>query len=355
MSYAVLILFNQKNPLSLVDYQAVTDAFLQGGVFLDEIDLLPYDAPSRVVAALGRCALDCEGVFLVCDPVLLSSGKAAVEAATGEKFAEEYLLQADRLYGVLPTGEAGAKLVPAVVQRIDAARKQSYRRVVLCAVCAPHDKLFAALGRANEAGGGTLNTHVTERFGVQRIEIIYDATTPKMRVDEAVRILATELFEFLYATEDETPAERLFETLKLRRLRLSTAESFTGGGVGRAIVQIAGASAVFYEGVNAYNEEAKTERLGVEASLLRNKGAVSDDVAYQMAAGLLKTGHCDVAVSTTGYASPLPDGTPAGLCYIAVGTRAEVKVYRYRLTGDRENITETAVNLALFLAYHAAK
>ena len=76
-----------------------------------------------------------------------------------------------------------------------------------------------------------------------------------------------------------------------------------------------------------------------------------------MAAGLIADGHCDLAVATTGIAGPQSDGTekPVGLCYIAVGTREQVRVFRYRLNGDRDTITNTAVNLALFLAYREIK
>ncbi len=76
-----------------------------------------------------------------------------------------------------------------------------------------------------------------------------------------------------------------------------------------------------------------------------------------MAAGLIAQGNCDVAVATTGIAGPKSDGSdkPVGLCFIAVGTKEKVRVYRYQLEGDREKITETAINLALFLTYKEIK
>ena len=174
-----------------------------------------------------------------------------------------------------------------------------------------------------------------------------------MTADEVVRILAEGLKEYVYAMEDVSLAERFVAALKLHKLHVSTAESFTAGGVGREIVRVPGASAVFYEGINAYDNKAKHERLGVSEFTLMDKGAVSVETAYEMAAGLLKQGHCDVAIATTGIAGPDADGTnkPVGLCYIAVGTREKVRVFRFRLSGDRETVTRTAINLALFLAY----
>ena len=90
---------------------------------------------------------------------------------------------------------------------------------------------------------------------------------------------------------------------------------------------------------------------------MRSKGAVTDETAYEMAAGLIAQGHCDISIATTGVAGPNGDGTnaPVGLVYIAVGTKEHVRVYRYDLTGDRETVTKTAINLALFLAYRELK
>ena len=89
---------------------------------------------------------------------------------------------------------------------------------------------------------------------------------------------------------------------------------------------------------------------------LKAQGAVSAVVAYQMAVGLLKEG-ADIAVSTTGIAGPKSDDTdkPVGLCYIAVGMKDGVHTYRYKLSGTREEITETAKNTALFLAIKKLK
>lgn len=355
MKYAGIVLRNNKNCLASVDYAPVLDALLAGGVFLDEIALLPYDSPSRVSAALLRLSTECDGVFLVCARVLLPSAKDAVSVAAEAAFEEEYLLDTeDCLFAVLPEGERGAEIVRGeVVPRVDKRRRRTYARVVLRTVSAPQEKLRAVLKEADEAGGGRLSVHAAEQYGCARIEVLYDQETPKMTADEVVRILAEGLKEYVYAMEDVSLAERFVAALKLHKLHVSTAESFTAGGVGREIVRVPGASAVFYEGINAYDNKAKHERLGVSEFTLMDKGAVSDETAYEMAAGLLKQGHCDVAIATTGIAGPDADGTnkPVGLCYIAVGTREKVRVFRFRLSGDRETVTRTAINLALFLAY----
>ena len=157
---------------------------------------------------------------------------------------------------------------------------------------------------------------------------------------------------------DDTPiAEQLVTLLKLRGKRISVAESFTGGGICKRIVSVAGASQVFFEGLNTYNEQAKIKRLGVSEYTLRTFGAVSEQTAYEMSAGLIATGDCDICIATTGFAGPTTDSVtlPVGLCYLAVGTKERVFVYRYKFNGTREEITETAINYALFLAYKQLK
>lgn len=355
MKYAGIVLRNVGNSVDSVDHRSVFDALLAGGVFLDEIVLLPYDAPSEVSAALVRLSLQCDGVFLVCDRVLLGAARDAVESVAEAKFSEEYLCETEKcLFAVLPAGERGAEIVNAeTVARVDRRRRNSYCRIVLRAISPPADKLRAALSQAEEAGRGRLTLHTGDKFGCTRIEVIYDSETPKMTVDEVVRILASGLGDSVYALEDVSIAQRLCEALKLHRLHIAVAESFTAGGVGRAIVSVPGASAVFYEGLNTYDNRSKIDRLGVSEYTLMSKGAVSDEVAYEMAAGLISQGNCDVAIATTGIAGPASDQTnkPVGLCFLAIGTKERVRVFRYRLTGNRETITETAINLALFLAY----
>lgn len=358
MKYAGIVLRNTKNALSSVEYEAVHDALLSGGVFLDELTFLAYDVPSEISAALSRFSLECDGVFLVCDGVLLDFARSAVCAVTGGAFENECVLETKRcFYAVLPHGREGAEIVKKnLIARINRRRNDSYSRVVYRSVSAPAERLENALALARKAAQDMLFIHAVERFGDVRIEVIYNQKTPKMIADEVVRILASELEGYLYALEDVSLAERLVTALKLHNLHVATAESFTGGGVGRAIVQVPGASAVFYEGINAYDSKAKKERLGVSDFTLKNKGAVSEETVREMAAGLIKQGNCDVAIATTGNAGPTASGkTPVGICFIAIGTKERVRVFRFRLSGNRETVTETAVNLALFLAYKEIK
>ena len=123
------------------------------------------------------------------------------------------------------------------------------------------------------------------------------------------------------------------------------------------VMSLSGASEFLTEGLVTYSNESKINRLGVEERAILTQGAVSSTVAYQMAAGLLKGGKCDVAVATTGIAGPNSDGTgkPVGLGYVAVGMKDGVHTYRYNFSGSRGEIMETAKNTALFLTIKKLK
>lgn len=360
MKYAVIVLANNKNPLSSVDYQNVTDAFLSGGVFLDETLILPYDAPSAISGHISRLSQEYDGIFIVCDGVLTAFARQTVEALPSSegKFEGAVKETREHIYGVIPAGEEGAKTVSSqIVPRIDRRRNQRYCRVVLGVAAASDERVQRALSFAERAAEGRLFLHASGEYGLTKIEVVYNRETPKMIADDVVRVLASELREYLFTVNGETLPARLVDALKLRRMKISTAESFTGGGVGGAIVSVPGASAVFYEGINAYDGKAKCARLGVNEFTIKNKGAVSDETAYEMAAGLITGGNCDLAIATTGVAGPDSDGsgTPAGTCFIAVGTKARIRVYRYDLLGDRETVIKTAINFALFHAYEEIK
>lgn len=198
---------------------------------------------------------------------------------------------------------------------------------------------------------GSGSKSVKTAYGDSLAELYFNGCD-KSSVAAAKRYLIEKIGDKIYAEFDTSLGERLFDVLKLKNLKLSVAESFTGGRVVSAVISTSGASAFLREGIVAYSNESKTERLNVKEEDLRTFGAVSSKVAYQMAAGLLMKGDCDAAISTTGIAGPNSDNTnkPVGLNFIGIGTKEGVHVYKYELKGTREEITETAKNTALFLA-----
>ncbi len=166
--------------------------------------------------------------------------------------------------------------------------------------------------------------------------------------DEGVKSFITTFSKCIYANENISLQESAVALLKISAKQLCTAESFTGGAIANAIVSVSGASEVFYEGMVCYNTNSKIQRLGVNPITVKNHTVVSREVAFEMVYGLLQSGNCDVAVATTGYASPTGDERkPCGLCYIAVGDENKIEVFKFNFKGNRSQIIEQGKQNAL--------
>jgi len=128
-------------------------------------------------------------------------------------------------------------------------------------------------------------------------------------------------------TEDDvTDLARTMGRLARRRgVTVATAESCTGGGVATAITRISGSAKWFERGFVTYTNTAKKEMLGVSGRTLDNHGAVSEQVAVEMAQGALAFSHADVAVAITGIAGPTGGSRkkPVGLVHFAWAARGE--------------------------------
>jgi nicotinamide-nucleotide amidase len=94
------------------------------------------------------------------------------------------------------------------------------------------------------------------------------------------------------------------DLLQKKRWLLATAESCTGGMISAACTDLAGSSAWFERGFVTYSNEAKTELLGVDAALIKQHGAVSEEVARAMASGAVARSRAQVSVAVTGVAGP---------------------------------------------------
>ena len=219
------------------------------------------------------------------------------------------------------------------------------------------DVLEKTLKEAEEKCRSGLKYRTDTVNGDTKIDLFFDNAVIKAERNDVLRKIIENLGDDVYAEYDVSLGERLFDLMQVRKVKIAVAESFTGGRISAEIVKNPGVSEYFCEGIVCYTDKSKVTRLGVKPSDIKAQGAVSGTVAFQMTAGLLRNTDCDVAISTTGLAGPNSDasGKPVGLCYIAVGTREGVHSYKYLLKGDREKITETAKNTAIFLAIKKIK
>ncbi len=155
----------------------------------------------------------------------------------------------------------------------------------------------------------------------------------------------------IYGYDDDSPAGSIGTTLIENGWTVSTAESCTGGAIAKLFTENPGSSAYFKGSVVAYSNEVKTNILGIGEDLLEQHGAVSREVAEQMALRACQLLHTDFAVATSGIAGP-GGGTiekPVGTVWIAVANSNKVVSQLYNFGNDRErNIIRTG-QTALFM------
>lgn len=120
-------------------------------------------------------------------------------------------------------------------------------------------------------------------------------------------------------------AQEVLRCLNASALRITFAESCTGGLIAASLTALPGASAVFEQGFITYSNQAKQDMLGVSPETLQRVGAVSEEVAREMAEGARLRANADIALSVTGIAGPGPsEFKPEGRVCFGIATRTNV-------------------------------
>lgn len=148
---------------------------------------------------------------------------------------------------------------------------------------------------------------------------------------------------------DVSAIESLAKMLISRKLKLVTAESCTGGGLSYFLTSIPGSSDWFSRSYVTYSNQAKMDMLGVNIDTLTKFGAVSENVALEMAELSLLKSNADVSVAITGIAGPSggSDDKPVGTVWIAVAMKDKKSAKHYLFEGDRESIRLQAIEKAI--------
>jgi nicotinamide-nucleotide amidase len=176
--------------------------------------------------------------------------------------------------------------------------------------------------------------------------------------DEANRALSTaaaRLHEALgtsiYGEDDVDLAGVVLELCRKRGFTIGVAESCTGGLLGARLTAIPGSSDVFRGGIIAYHNDVKAELLGVHEATLAAHGAVSEEVAREMAAGARRVARTNIGLAITGVAGPA-GGTPTkpvGTVWIAADIDGNTYTALHRLWGDRDEIRQRSAQWTLEL------
>lgn len=178
------------------------------------------------------------------------------------------------------------------------------------------------------------------RAGAPQLEIKLAVDRPEQL---PLRTACRERLEILFGEHilgegDTRIAERVIDLARAQGLRISTAESCTGGAIAAMITRIAGSSDVFPGGFVTYSNALKHSVLGVRRETLETHGAVSEETVREMVAGALRAANADLAVAVSGIAGPGggSDDKPVGLVWLAWGSDAQVEAVCLHWPVERE-------------------
>jgi nicotinamide-nucleotide amidase len=187
------------------------------------------------------------------------------------------------------------------------------------------------------------NPQTTILFNSSEIEIHLRAhgrteADAETLLDDLALKIEQELGNSAFSFRGETMEEVVGRRLAMTGFTLAVAESCTGGLIAQRLTSVPGSSRYFTEGVVTYSNEAKVRLLGVDKKMILEFGAVSQQVARDMARGVRHRAKTDFGLAVTGIAGP-DGGTeekPVGLVFIALADDAHTEHKRLMIPGDRE-------------------
>ena len=184
-----------------------------------------------------------------------------------------------------------------------------------------------------------------------------DGVAARAMIDDEFSKLYDIIPEHIVGFEGATMQSLVHEIMCERGLTLATAESCTGGSIASLFTSMSGASAYFLGGVVAYSNEAKRDILGVNYKDIETYGAVSENVARQMAEGARHITGADYAIATTGIAGPTggSEAKPVGTVWMAVATPTRTIATMRASGSDRGQIISRASAYAIEMLYHELK
>src|SRR5438105_4198087 len=168
-------------------------------------------------------------------------------------------------------------------------------------------------------------------------------------LDDLSLKIEKELGNSVFSFRGETMEEVVGRRLAMTEFTLAIAESCTGGLIAQRLTNVPGSSKYFIEGVVTYSNESKVRLLGVDKKIIKEFGAVSQQVARDMARGVRHKAKSDFGLAVTGIAGPGggSEEKPVGLVYIALADASHTEHKKLMIPGDRELIRWRASQAAL--------
>jgi len=250
----------------------------------------------------------------------------------------------NKIYAVMPgvpyemEAMMESTIIPKLKERIGADQKILLRKMILTTGI-PESTLYERLGNIDELLEGAKLAFLPNQFGVKlRVSVEGDDEKElKNKLMELEQRIRSKAGRFVYGVGDDQLEAVVGRLLLEREYKIATAESCTGGLVGNMLTNISGSSKYFERGVICYSNAAKVEILKVNEDTLAEHGAVSMEVAMQMAEGVKSTSGADIGLSTTGIMGPTGATAekPIGLVYIGYCDEKLCTAKKFQLGEDR--------------------
>lgn len=225
------------------------------------------------------------------------------------------------------------------------------KKLVLQTTGIPESTLFERLGNLDELLQGAKIAFLPNQYGVKlRITVTEaNAEVAANRLNEIEQKIRTKVGRYIFARGEETLEEVIGKILSERGLTLSVAESCTGGEICTRLTNVSGSSKYFERGIITYSNAAKVELLKVNEDTIAKVGAVSLEVAMQMAEGVRAVSGTDIGISTTGILGPTGATTnkPVGLVYIGYCDEKVCTAKKFLFGDDRILNKQRATQAAL--------
>lgn len=225
------------------------------------------------------------------------------------------------------------------------------KKVTLQTTGIPESLLAERLGDLNDLLNGAQLAFLPNQYGVKlRVTVSSkDEETANNQLVEIEQKIRNKVGRFVFAKGEVTLEEVVGRLLKERDLRIAVAESCTGGSLADRITNVSGSSNYFERGIVTYSNAAKVELLKVEEDVIIDKGAVSEEVAMQMAEGIKSTSGVDIGVSLTGIMGPggAVTNKPVGTVFIGYCDDKVCTAKRFQFGEDRVLNKNRATQAAL--------
>ncbi|MBO6518146.1 MAG: competence/damage-inducible protein A [Bacteroidia bacterium] len=241
-----------------------------------------------------------------------------------------------------------------VIPRIQSMSSDVFEHRTIVVSGVPESIISERIASVENSLNHNLKIAYLPHYNVVRVRITGRGTVRQEvedQLDKAKQQIVDIMDEHVVALTDERIEHIIGKLLHERKQTASFAESCTGGYVAHLVTSIPGCSAYFPGSVVTYSYENKTDVLGVDADILWNKGAVSQEVVEKMATSIRIKNNTDYGLAISGIAGPGggTDEKPVGTVWMAVSDQHSVISKLYTLRGDRSQNIERSANLALEL------